>query len=717
MSPLRGSFRDLLARRGEAGSRAPSDARARLPAVEIEVALTKDHLERLAQTQPLTGIIELIWNALDADATEITVAFGRNELDGIEEIRVVDNGHGMTPDVVERAFGALGGSEKDKSRGSPSGRAFHGRNGQGRYKAAGIGNRIVWDTVGEDPSVPGTHVRTQIELRFSDLVRVTTSEPEPTDAPTGTKVVIPDLGTNPPEGLGGDGPVERLTATFALQLQNYNAHLKYGSTEIDPDAAQANRHDVELVAVPDNALLTIIEWNRKIDRGLYLCDQHGTPIFEQPPGIQAPGFNFTAYLQWTGFEGADELDLMMSNLDSGDRRQLIEDAKDAMRAYFKHRVDDQTREQVERWQAEKTYPFKGEAKDETERTVREAFNVVALSASSVVNTSDVRGRRFSLRILREALEQDPGSLRRVLTEVLELPEDRLRELEGLLDHTPLSTLIATSKEITNRLEFLRGLEEIVINDPELKKHTRERTQLHRILAGEVWVFGEEFALAVDDESLTTVLKRHMSILGREDFAEDIDAPVTDPEGHIRIVDLMLARSIGQSRNRREHLVIEFKRPSVDIGDDQAAQIRKYAGAVAQDERFESVDVAWDFIVVGTKVVGTPDIERRSPDRPFGQIMNVRGIRVWALTWGEILDNALHRLKFVRQHLDYQPSAAEAIRYLRATHAKYLPDVAVLSSNDDPGSDGADRVASIDGSVRGAEPDAADRPSARLDDSP
>ena len=266
-------------------------------------------------------------------------------------------------------------------------------------------------------------------------------------------------------------------------------------------------------------------------------------------------------------------------------------------------------------------------------------------------------------------------------------------LGGILDHTPLSALIATSKEITNRLEFLKGLEEIVINDAELKKHTRERTQLHRILAGEVWVFGEEFALAVDDESLTTALKRHMAILDRQDLAEEIDIPVTDPEGHTRIVDLMLARSLGQSRNRREHLVVELKRPSVNVGDDEAAQIRKYAGAVAQDDRFDSVEVEWDFIVVGTKVVGTPAIERRSSDRPFGQIMNADGIRVWALTWGEILDNALHRLKFVRQHLDYQPSAAAAIRYLRETHAKYLPDVAVVKAaseddnRDEPGAAG------------------------------
>ncbi len=188
--------------------------------MEFAVELTKDHLERLAKTQPLTGIIELIWNAFDADATDVKVEFGRNELDGIEEIRVVDDGHGMTPAEVERAFGALGGSHQSFTKTSPSGRSFHGRDGQGRYKAAGIGNRIVWATVAASPDDDAKRVMTGAELQFSDLVRVVTTEPIPTDSPPGTRVVIPDLGANPPEGLGGDGPVDRLTATFALQLQN-----------------------------------------------------------------------------------------------------------------------------------------------------------------------------------------------------------------------------------------------------------------------------------------------------------------------------------------------------------------------------------------------------------------------------------------------------------------------------------------------------------------
>ncbi|UUY01728.1 ATP-binding protein [Svornostia abyssi] len=271
--------------------------------MEFDVKLTAEHLERIGSTQPLTGLIELIWNALDADATEIEVKFGRNELDGIEDIRVTDNGHGMLASEIQEGFGAIGASRKQAQRTSPGGRAMHGREGRGRYRAAGIGNRILWRTIAADPTQDGQHFRTTVELQVSNLVHVTVSEPEPTSEATGTTVVIPDLGGSAPRGLSGSTPVDRLTATFGLQLQNFNAHLRYDGVEIDPAAAQDQRVDVPLAAEPDDALLTIIEWNRKIERGLYLCDSQGTPLAEQPPGIQAPGFEFTAYLQWKGFDG------------------------------------------------------------------------------------------------------------------------------------------------------------------------------------------------------------------------------------------------------------------------------------------------------------------------------------------------------------------------------------------------------------------------------
>jgi hypothetical protein len=638
--------------------------------MEFNTRLTAQYLEQLGKTQPLTGLIELIWNALDADATEIQVEFGRNDLEGIEEVRVRDNGHGMLAREIEEHFQNLGNSWKSEANSSKGGRALHGRRGQGRYRAAGIGNRIIWRTIAADPDDDGQHYRTSVTLQVSDLVRGAVAEPEKTDEPTGTVVVIPDLGMNPPVGLHGDGPVNRLTGTFALQLQNYNAHLIYDREEIDPEKAQVKRVDVDIPAEPDDALLTIVEWDRRIDRGLYLCNSRGTPVTELAPGIQAPTFEFTAYLQWTGFDDVDEADLSLLNLETGDRKELIEAAKEAMRTHFKGRLEERTREQIDKWKAEHTYPFEGEAEDPAEQTVRDVFDVVALSASAVVNPTDKRSRKFSLRLLREALEQDPGSLHRVLRDLLELPQDRLDELSGLLDRTPLASMIALSREVANRLDFIRGLDELV-NNPTMKKNLKERSQLHKILADETWIFGEEYSLAVNDESLKSVLLHHINILGRDHMAEDV-GPVTDLEGHQRIVDLMLSRSLPQNRNRREHLVIELKRPSVNVSDDEANQIRKYATAVAGDQRFKAVEAEWDFIVVSGDVTGSPAIERESDNRPFGQIMNAKGIRVWALTWGEVIDEALHRLKFAKEHLDYEPDNDQAFAYLRTTHDKYLP---------------------------------------------
>lgn len=116
----------------------------------------------------------------------------------------------------------------------------------------------------------------------------------------------------------------------------------------------------------------------------------------------------------------------------------------------------------------------------------------------------------------------------------------------------------------------------------------------------------------------------------------------------------------------------MKAPKVAIGDEQAAQIRRYADAVASDPRFNTNDVQWDFCVVSGEIKDMTDRERRDPRTPYGRISDAAGIRIWALTWADVLDEAAHRLKFVQQLLDYQPDAERVLEYLRRTHAKYLP---------------------------------------------
>ena len=81
----------------------------------ITVEVREDHLENLAQTKPILALAELIWNALDAEATETRVEFVENEMQGLETIRVVDNGHGLhssRPPSRPRSSGSDQGSPR-----------------------------------------------------------------------------------------------------------------------------------------------------------------------------------------------------------------------------------------------------------------------------------------------------------------------------------------------------------------------------------------------------------------------------------------------------------------------------------------------------------------------------------------------------------------------------------------------------------------------------
>jgi hypothetical protein len=80
---------------------------------QVRVSAKRDYLETLATTkQPLTGVAELIWNGLDADALNVSVSLVQNGIHGIESIVVEDNGNGIPNNEAELAFGNLGGSWK-----------------------------------------------------------------------------------------------------------------------------------------------------------------------------------------------------------------------------------------------------------------------------------------------------------------------------------------------------------------------------------------------------------------------------------------------------------------------------------------------------------------------------------------------------------------------------------------------------------------------------
>ena len=234
-------------------------------------------------------------------------------------------------------------------------------------------------------------------------------------------------------------------------------------------------------------------------------------------------------------------------------------------------------------------------------------------------------------------------------------------------------MIAATRAVTDRLDFISGLEEILF-DKDLKKRTKERSQLHRILASETWIFREEYALTADDNTLKTALRAHVKLLGEDGVSIDSDDEVLDSEGRRVVVDLILSKVIEQHANRRDNIVIELKRPSKTIGMTEFTQIQNYAATVIRDDRFASTNANWEFWVIGDNIDDSVNLMVNQDGREPGIAVLAKNYTVRVLTWASVLSDAKHRLKFVQKALEYQSRQERGVEYLRETHGKYVADI-------------------------------------------
>ena len=91
------------------------------------------------------GIVELVKNAYDADATWCHVELlGTDRAGGA--VTISDNGDGMTPAEIERGWLVLGSSTKDPARRTRLGRIPAGSKGLGRLAALRMGSRALLTT-------------------------------------------------------------------------------------------------------------------------------------------------------------------------------------------------------------------------------------------------------------------------------------------------------------------------------------------------------------------------------------------------------------------------------------------------------------------------------------------------------------------------------------------------------------------------------------------
>ena len=651
---------------------------------DYTVEIQPDFLERQAKAQPIAAVAELIWNGLDADATAITVDLEDDNLGGLSRIIVTDNGHGIPYAEAPTLFGNLGGSwKKHGAHTKIHKRQLHGQEGRGRFKAFALGSVVDWTS---------TYARADKLFRYEitvldrDIRRVRIGDEAPVNgkAAPGITVVVSELKRNF-VSLRPENSVQEFSEIFAIYLKNYrDVAIMIGGERIDPAMAIAKTWELSLATIEDEdgnvypAALEVIEWRRQTKRALYLCNEQGFPLSQLETRFHVGDFQFSAYLKSP----------LISALHQDNRLELaemvpaltnvVDEARRKIKELFRERASERAKIVVEDWKAKNLYPYEGEAGTQIERAERQIFDIVAVTVQEAnADFSEIPRPQMALhlRMLRHAIERSPTELQRILDEVLRLPRRKQKELAVLLDETDLSAIISAATMIADRLKFLQGLR-IILFDHEAKGRLKERSQLHKILETNTWIFGEEFNLWASDRELTTVLKIHKEKLDPDLI---IDEPVKLLTRNRGIVDLMLARS--QKRHRAdeyEHLVIELKAPKVKLTSKELTQIKDYALSVARDPRYHRVaGVRWHFWLVSdeyddfvqSEIASGPDPDRRLVNRSANVSIGVK-------TWGEILDENNARLQFVKEALEHNADEGQALAFLEERHREFLEGVVI-----------------------------------------
>lgn len=662
----------------------------------LKLKAQRDFIDRLSQAPKLAALEELVWNSFDERARNVVVEMIVNPMGGVDKIMITDDGNSLRYEDAAAAFENLGKSNKVE-RSLESGERLHGRKGEGRHKALSLGNTVTWKfTFG------GIRDRYCFEVIGSahrqDPFFLTDKRPATRSDRVGCQVTITDIEKSLFALTVPDTLLQIASAFAPFLIRHPDRQLVYLGKAIRPQTVIAEQRKlrpfrVTYAGTPYTISAQVVHWTEGQRKEVFLCSSNGIPLHEINSRSLSATDCFSVFATSELFETLHDQNLLSSmemTADSG-CKEIVTRIRQKVRGYFRKRLQSESDEALQRMRAEGSYPFAGEPRTPVDQIERRVFDLCAVSISrhlpSFSERMDIDGRKLLLRIVREALSQNPTSVGKIIREVCRLPEQAAKAFARLLDDVPLGNVVHLAKMVSDRLHFLTFFEAVVHLDP-FDRVIAERTQLQKLLEQNTWLFGEEYAAGTGDESLMTILEKHLEILGRECLQpelrdQDIRQLLSDfnkqraktPESLARIPDLMLWQKFVERRpDEYEFLVIEIKRPGVKIGRKEIAQIEDYAKAVVTTPFADTKRTRWVFVLV------SDDLDEHANDRAHQQGLPLYTIQkpldgsyeIRVVPWSQLIRAARARHEHLKKWLDLTTPKNRVFALAEETYAEFLP---------------------------------------------
>ena len=240
-----------------------------------------------------------------------------------------------------------------------------------------------------------------------------------------------------------------------------------------------------------------------------------------------------------------------------------------------------------------------------------------------------------------------GDIEDILKSIQLLDNEKISKFKDLLKKSDLDEVVEFSEKIAKKNQFLDFLYEIVYNEP--AKYIKERSQLHKIIEKELWLFGEEYEQTpklFSDKKLKNNLEELRNQYLKFTLSEEDKNTVEIQDKYLEgITDLFFFNEKRIGEQESEILIVELKSPRCRITQKEINQVEKYAYQIENLSKF-SQSLKYKIILISSDTDGFTK-SKVGKENPFLLEKNKAGnIFTYIYTWSDLIDSLRKKLSYM-----------------------------------------------------------------------
>ena len=670
------------------------------------IKLTDQSVKKYKGATIVDALLQAIYNAIDADASDIKLSvldnqgdlFNKNDKDSdCKKIIIEDNGSGIDFEQIDNIFLPLEDSWKKNQETTPLyRRPYHGRLGSGRFKYLAAGDIITWDTIYKKND---KYYQYKISFDTKNPQKLSIeNKKEVLSKNTGTKLTITSLTSKFNTFCSRKNIQNELISGLLLDLTLCKDNLKIFIQNEEVilneliEKRQAFQYQIENIDKEEIIVdCDIVVWKKKVSfidhKHTFYYNSKKQYTEQRPSGIPAGTKlpNHTIIIISSLFDNYSSFDRDFSPLFYRIEKAYENDALKLLTQVKNAHLSESLNAIIEN----PYYPFRQQPKNAIEDAQRTAYNAclynLLLNDDGIISEKKTSFLKVVLPLLQRSFSGD-YILADNLNKIIELSPEDDEKYNKMLNRIKLSKIIEKYSVLIHRKEFLQTLEKLVY-DETVAKYLEERTQLHKIVAEEAWIFGEQFDnedLVTSDRSLITMI-RNLNLRKDLYFEDGVsDNKLLEIEKFIKknkhdvekclnkIPDLVLCKK-EEDRGVFNHLLIELKKPKVAIDKicrNQAMEV--YTGILNASQNNGGVIISekhkWRYCLVSSQISDTI-VSEFTKEGHLEEKSNGNYI-IDCMTWREIIDDAERRLNHKLEKLELKIQDEDCQKLLEKYKEKF-----------------------------------------------